>query len=332
MKEVRESKFQGEKALVMAHGPYRAVILPEIGGNLISFRDVERDYRFLREPAPEEMERFRSWPVTHGIPVLFPPNRYQDGTFTSGGRTYRFPVNEKATGNHLHGFLYDRPWNVLDCGASDGESYVLLGINVDEDHEAFRYFPHPFRLTIRYSLSAEGLRQEVTATNCGQEAMPFLFGFHTAVNVPFAKGSTAEDCACTVTIGKRWELSERMLPTGGTLPLSPEEERLKGSGIMPFFAPLDHHYSAEPQDGRNFAAVTDRREKVRFVYDAGVKYRHWMIWNNGASGGFFCPEPQTCMVNAPNLDLPPETTGLILLQPGETWSETSRMYVENMSR
>jgi hypothetical protein len=33
-------------------------------------------------------------------------------------------------------------------------------------------------------------------------------------------------------------------------------------------------------------------------------------------------------VNAPNMDLPMEKTGLIMLSTGESWSETSRLYVE----
>ena len=50
--------------------------------------------------------------------------------------------------------------------------------------------------------------------------------------------------------------------------------------------------------------LTDKRVGVRFIYDAGTGYKQWMIWNDNAEGGFFCPEPQMNMVNAPNLSLP----------------------------
>jgi aldose 1-epimerase len=55
-----------------------------------------------------------------------------------------------------------------------------------------------------------------------------------------------------------------------------------------------------------------------------------MIWNNNATEGFFCPEPQINTVNAPALSLPDDQIGLVALEPGELWEETSRMYVVSL--
>lgn len=129
-----------------------------------------------------------------------------------------------------------------------------------------------------------------------------------------------------LTIGKRWEVNERMLPTGNEQPLSQEEERLKTEGIYPFYEEMDNHYTSAPQNGRNRMELTDTKNRVTLVYDAGTSYKHWMLWNNFATEGFFCPEPQINMINAPNLDLPAEQTGLFSLEPGEIWEETSRLY------
>ncbi|MCZ4149572.1 hypothetical protein BZG21_34730, partial [Escherichia coli] len=53
----------------------------------------------------------------------------------------------------------------------------------------------------------------------------------------------------------------------------------------------------------------------------------WMIWNNHTEGGFFCPEPQMNLVNAPHLpDIPAEESGLIGLEPGELFEQSSRLY------
>jgi aldose 1-epimerase len=63
------------------------------------------------------------------------------------------------------------------------------------------------------------------------------------------------------------------------------------------------------------------------VYDAGSSYKQWMIWNNKANPGFFCcPEPQVNLVNAPNMEMPPEDIGLFALAPGELLEETSLLY------
>ena len=67
--------------------------------------------------------------------------------------------------------------------------------------------------------------------------------------------------------------------------------------------------------------LTDTRIGMTLVYDVGTSWKQWMIWNNGAREGFFCPEPQVNLVNAPNTDLPAEEIGLFSLAPGEIWEE-----------
>jgi aldose 1-epimerase len=71
----REGHYQGEEAVLIGFGSYTAVMLPGIGGNLISFRDEENGYHILREPTAEDWSSFVKRPMIHGIPVLFPPNR-----------------------------------------------------------------------------------------------------------------------------------------------------------------------------------------------------------------------------------------------------------------
>ena len=323
-----EGSYQGEKAVWLQYGSYEAVILPEIGGNLIAFRDTESGYRFLREPAESEMEQFKESPGVHGIPVLFPPNRYEDGKFPWNGQTYSFPVNEEATGNHLHGFLHTIPWTVEEFGTTTSGSYVAVRVSIDEDHPVFAMLPHKFTFRLRYTLSADGLSQQVFVRNEGDTVMPCLLAFHTAINAPFAEGSASDDCKVKFTIGERWELNDRMLPTGQHQPLSAEEELMRAGGVSPYFAAMDNHYTAVPQNGRNRMELTDSKLGKTLVYDVGTSYKQWMIWNNSACKQFFCPEPQINLVNAPHVDLPPDEIGLFSLAPGEIWDETSRLYLK----
>lgn len=323
-----ETIFHGEPAIGLQAGKYEAVMLPGVGGNLIAYRDNESGYRFLREPAESEMESFKSSPGVHGIPVLFPPNRYEDGRFPWKGKVLHFPVNEAATGNHLHGFLHTAAWEVEEFGTTKHESFVTVKIVVDNEHAIYQYLPFKFTVKLTYSLGADGLRQHLFVQNNGEEEMPCLLAFHTAVNAPFAEGSSSQDCTVKLTIGNRWKLNDRMLPTGEFQELTPEELQLQGDGINPFFAAMDNHYTAVPQNGRNRMELTDSKEGVTLVYDVGTSYKQWMIWNNGAGGGFFCPEPQVNLVNAPNVELPAEEIGLFGLKAGEIWEETARFYVK----
>ncbi|SFS56403.1 aldose 1-epimerase [Paenibacillus sp. BC26] len=323
-----EGTYQGEKAIWLKYDRYEAAILPEVGGNLIAFRDVASGTQYLHEPTLDEMESFKARPFIHGIPVLFPPNRFEDGKFPWNGRTYQFPVNEPATGNHLHGFVHSETWAVEEFGTTAGESYVVVSLVVNEQSAVYTYLPHKFTIKLRYAISADGLHQHVMVRNEGDDVMPCLFAFHTSVNAPFVPGGSAQDYRLKLTIGERWEMSERMLPTGNYQPLSSNEELMKGDGVYPFFESLDNHYTAVAQNGRNRMELTDTKHGITLVYDVGTSYKQWMIWNNGATEGFFCPEPQINLVNAPHVDLPADEIGLYSLAPGEIWEETGRLYVK----
>jgi aldose 1-epimerase len=324
--EAYEGEYLTEKAVWLKAGRYEAVMLPVIGGNLAAFRNTVDGHRYLHEPGPEDWEAFRARPLQHGIPVLFPPNRYEDGKIPWNGQTYQLPVNETLENNHLHGFLYNIPWKLQSYGTTQEQAYVTVSISVDRHHPIYAHFPHEFTVQLRYSLSEQGLEQRVSVRNEGPEEMPCMLGFHTAVNAPFTEGGSAEHCRMKMTIGKRWKLNGRMLPTGEQLELSETEREMKDGGIYPFGEVMDNHYTAEPHEELNRMELTDRRTGVKLVYETGRSFKQWMIWNNFGNEGFFCPEPQTSLVNAPNVNLSYQETGLISLTPGETWEETSRLY------
>jgi aldose 1-epimerase len=322
-----EGTFHGEPAIWLKSGKYAAIMLPNIGGNLVAFRDTKRDFRFLREPSEEEMPAFKARPLNHGVPVLFPPNRYENGRFPWEGSTLQLPINEQSRNNHLHGFLYNTPWTVDDYGCTANESYVVVSVRVDETHPAYSHFPYTFTFTLRYVLSVHGLLQHVIIRNDGHRAMPCLLAFHTTINAPFTSEGASTDCCVKLTIGRRWELNDRMLPTGRLQSLSREEEHMRDDGVYPFNEVMDNHYTAEAQDGRNRMELTDAKQGIKLIYDVGTSYKQWMVWNNFAKEGFFCPEPQINLVNAPNVKLPDHDIGLYGLAPGQIWEETSRLYV-----
>lgn len=321
-----ECEYHGEKAIRLQFGIYEAKVIPAIGANLIAFTNIQHGYSYLHEPTSEEFESFRASPVLHGIPILMPPNRYQDGMLNWNGHVYNMPVNEPERHNHLHGVVYRTPWQVADYGSNEQESFVSLQLKVDEHHDIYSYYPFTYTLTVRYSLSSDGLTQQLRLTNDGTESMPCLLGLHTSINAPFAPGSSAKDYRVKLTIGKRWEMTDRMLPTGKQLSLSEDEVCLRDTGINPFFTALDNHYTAVSQDGSNRMELTDIRLGVTLVYEVDSEYKQWMIYNNDATEGFFCPEPQVNLVNAPNMNLSADEMGLVCLAPGEQWQATSRLY------
>lgn len=327
---VYEGIYQGERAIWLRAGNYEAAILPEIGANCIAFRDVARGYSYLHEPMESEMNSFKEQPIIHGIPVLFPPNRFEDGKFPWQGKVYSFPINETDRGNHLHGFLHSTTWEVDQTHASDEEASATFSVSVDENHPIYTHFPHVFTFKLRYTLSEDGLCQHVWIRNEGDQPMPCLLAFHTALNVPFAPNAQTEDYRVRLTIGNRWEMNDRMLPTGRYQAMSDFDRRLQQEGVDPFEEAMDNHYTAQPQNGRNRMELMDKKNNMTLVYDVGTSYKQWVIWNNGASKKFFCPEPQVNIINAPNVQgLTNDEKGLFSLGAGEVWEEIGRLYIKD---
>ncbi|RIV23131.1 aldose 1-epimerase [Alicyclobacillaceae bacterium I2511] len=340
---IAKSLYAGYPALVLYAGNYEAILLPSLGGHLIALRDTARGFHFLHEPIAmfegsvdraqsESMVAYFEQPFAYGIPVLFPPNRFQDGWFQFADRTYQLPINEPETHNHIHGFFYNQPWSVLETGIREEHAYAILRQQVDTHHSVYKYFPHTFTLTLQYELSAAGLQQQVDVWNQDHTSMPLMLGFHTAFQVPFSPHSQPEDCRIAINIGEKWELTDRKLPSGRKQKWDEMEENLaRAGGVYPFAHPLDAHYNATTGPGPNRAVLKDLRAEAEFVYETDPQYTTWMLWNKDAKSNFFCPEPMSCVVNAPNLNLPDTVTGLVSLAPGEHWSAVSRMYVQPLS-
>ncbi len=326
---IRNASFLGQHAWVLEAGGYRLTVL-EYGANPVELKHGEHNVSILRTPS--DWQEYESKSVCYGVPVLLPPNRLEKATFSAAGRLYRFPVNT-PDGHHLHGILHRKRWN-LDHALQheDGSVSLSLKLDMDRHEEMFAYFPHPFHCRITFLLSAAGLEQTVEVTNLGEEVMPFGFGFHTALRFPYHPDSGADDYLLRLSVGSRWEMSKNM-PTGGVLAPDEIDAALTAEGVSPSAAPLSRHYQASPMEafGRPFhgAIISDVKRSLHTVYEVDPAFGHWMLWNDKGDKGYICPEPQTMMVNAPNVELPQETTGFLYVQSGATWTAKQRLYVSD---
>ncbi len=317
--------YLGEPAITLEYESYRAVLLPRVGGNLIQFGNLLHGWQFLR--GPRSLDELKERPGIYGIPILFPPNRYQDGQFEIFGQCYEMPINEPERHNFIHGILNQLPWKVLALGCTSRAAYVVVSHTVEEGHPMHSFFPHRFEIRVAYTLSGRGLRQWVRVRNLGSRVMPVMLGFHSAFCFPFDPESRASDCVLKMDIGRRIALDDRGLPTGAFLPPTAFETEVARVGGDPFVEALDNHYTVKNQGGDNRATICDRRTGVALTYHLGRSFRYWMVWNDGARGGFVCLEPQTNMVNAPKWPHP-EELGVVRLEPGTSYWDSSRLFVE----
>lgn len=273
--------------------------------------------------SPPSLAEYRQKPEVWGIPVLFPPGRIPDGRFALQGRSYRFPVNDAVRKNHLHGILSRRLWT---CEGSDGETVSLRFVNSPE-RDCHAFFPH--RVTVRLSYRWHGcaVEQRVAVTNDDEVPMPFGFGFHTVFRLPFGDSGPAgaRQCLVKATLADyAWEQVDA-LPTGERVPLAEDwRQGVRTEGREVFVhAPL-----VPAANGFRGATIESPCDRAKLIYEVGPEFRHWVLWNYGGDRQLFCPEPQTWMVNAPNLSLPPAISGMAALAPGETWTAISRIALE----
>lgn len=287
-----------------------AEIAIDAGANLYSLKHRLNGFKLLRSPA--SLENLHAQPEMYGIPVLLPPNRIDGGRFEWRGRQYELPLNEPERGNHLHGIVLGRKWRLVESGRDV--------VKMVYDFSAMPGFPHDFTLTMTYHFTPEAVIQYFAVHNHSGLAMPFGLGFHTAFNFP-------SDAWATITTGDSyWEIVRpRCLPSGRLLPWRTEDRIFRDDRAVSCHCPMTTEYF-EGQPFRGMV-INYPDEHARLYYEVSDQYRHWCLWNGGGRQGFFCFEPMTWMVNAPNLDLPPDVTGMQALEPDQAWKAQTRIHL-----
>ena len=261
----------------------------------------------LREP--KDPQTLAAAPNVYGLPLLFPPNRIRDGHFSFGGRSYDFPINEPARHHHIHGLLSTTPFS---C-----EGGAAFTFRADAEHP-YLSFPHAFTVTRAFALDEGGLVQTLTVRNDSALPMPLGTGFHAAWSVPLFPGQSPLDCRLHIPVRRHWlHDPQTIIPTGETVTDSPLLRALRAGTLVPEREALS--CLLELDDGP-VRLITPRGDLV-CTREAG--YPFLMLWNGGGGQGFVCPEPQSWLVDAPNLPQPQEISGFTALAPGQ--SATTRL-------
>lgn len=228
---LRAIDFHGLKGVEFSKGEYTALLIPEMGANLVRLANTRLGAEILRTPGPGEIETFRSRPQVFGLPILFPPNRIADGRYVFEGRTYQYPITIERERNYHHGVLKSEAFLVSKARETDREVMIECRYYANAGNDAvYRDFPHEFKCKITYRLTAEGLEQEVVFFNRSETRMPLGVGFHTPLTIPFAGGTDA-DYVMRLAVGEEVELDGRNLPTGRRLPLSEQFPNCAAKGF-----------------------------------------------------------------------------------------------------
>ena len=308
-----QDRMKNKKRITL--GDWSGVIDTDHGANCISLQNKKYDAMILREPP---QDRALDNPYLYGMPILFPVNRIERGRFTFEGREYVFPINEPATGCHLHGELHRMAFEVVE----EGESYVKCRFRAEK--REYLGFPHAFEICQEYALKQDGLHHTVTVRNRSSENMPVFLGFHTTFQTCFTSKSSPDDIRVFADITEEFErnMAVNYLPTGVRPPFDAVSEALAKGEYRPFEGKASRHYR-----GQGLMIVTDVGQGLRLVYENDEAYGYRLIFNGGDEG-YICLEPQTCLANCQNAPFPRAETGFDWIEAGKSKIYRSRIDLE----
>ncbi len=326
--------FNGAACVKLAAGGYEALVAYEIGSNVIRLRDNKNGMEFFRFKADNTADTIRQSAEVWGLPTLYLPNRFADGVLKTSDAVYQLPVNEKAPyNNHIHGFLHKRCHEVVEHHADDNCAWVKTRYIYDEKDEFFEFLPIKFMAEYVFTLSECGLEQTIKFTNLSNVMMPMSLASHTTINSPFADGGKEGNIRLTVPIGKKCELNERCLPTERLKAPTMYDLEYKTGNKCPVLQDISNdmyfgEYTELDHEKFHGVIAEDIESGKKICYEVSDAYNFWIIWNDRGFNGYFCPEPMTAMIDAPNLSLSADVTGYCEVAPGETYEAHQRFFTK----
>lgn len=300
METVRPSGSQWE---IAADG-HRAVVV-EVGGGL-------RAYDVDREPVIDGYAESELCPGTAGQ-VLAPwPNRIRDGRYSVDGIARQLPLTEPERHNAIHGLVTWQRWSCVSQAAS---SVTVECATVPQPG-----YPWPLLLRTVWTVGADGLTAEHSATNLGASSAPFGLGAHPYVRLPGV--SSVDDAVLCVPARSRLLLDARLLPIGVALVAESEFDFTKPRRIGS--AALNVSFGGVELDvsGRSTVRVTTVDGSATVEVWADESFRWWQVFSGDTLGDerarrAVAVEPMTC---------PPDAfrshRDVVTLKPGETWHGT----------
>ncbi|MDE7120726.1 MAG: aldose 1-epimerase [Oscillospiraceae bacterium] len=333
MNQAKLVKFQDMDCVRLEAGGYLAMIAPQVGSNVIRLCEQKHKIEFFRFSPDNDYAKLIQSAEVWGLPTLYLPNRFADGILKTSDAVYQLPVNEPAPyHNHIHGFLHKRTHRVTEMQADDNTARCRTEYLYDENDEFFQYLPIKFRAEFLFTLSANGLEYEFKLTNLSDKKMPVSVATHTAMNSPFVVTSKEQDQRIIAPVGKRWVLNSRCLPTGEFVDLTQEDQEYRNGTRCPVLRNIDNEmYFGEYMNlnGEPFYGIVleDTGSRKKICYKVGEEYKFWIFWNDKGFNHYFCPEPMSAMIDAPNLDLPDGVTGYCELDQDESKAFYQHFYV-----
>jgi aldose 1-epimerase len=266
----------------------RITIAPDAGGRIAQIEALHRGTWTSLLHAPDDIDDPVD-PLSWGSFVMAPwPNRIASGRFTWRGQAFRVPAN--LGGHAIHGVCFDRAWKVE---AATG-AVCVLSVGFDAR------WPFGGRCVQRIEALDDGVAQTVEV-HAADAAFPAGVGWHPW----FRRGiGGAGHVHAQINATNRYELVD-MIPTGRLLAVEGEHDLREYPRLGE--RRLDDCY-ARPSDPLRL-----RWDDLELWMESSENVAHVIAYT---TEGAVCIEPQTCAIDAFNLDPRGVDTGIAVVQPG----------------
>jgi aldose 1-epimerase len=237
------------------------------------------------------------------------PNRVRDGKWSWRGSQLQLALTEPEQHNAIHGLVRWLGWNVVDRG----DDHVTLACTSWPQTG----YPWPLEISVRYSLTDDGLVVEQQICNRGTSPAPVAAGAHPYLNVGTP---TIDDAVLHIPADSWLPTGNQQIPTGtvsveGT-PYDFRSARAIGD------TRIDYTFTGltREADGRFYVRLQHPSEDVHAALWLDASYRYVEIFTGDALPDEarrrrgLGVEPMTAPPNALATG-----TDLQVLEPGATW-------------
>ncbi|MHA8056389.1 aldose 1-epimerase [Aquirufa nivalisilvae] len=237
-------------------------------------------------------------------------NRVRNGNYSFLGKNYQLPINEKALGNAIHGFLARRKFELGKQETTKEYAKVVLFYNYVGDFDAY---PFHFQFEWEFTLTQGALDVSMKCINTGDSDMPFACGWHPYFQIP---GTELADYHIYFQGKSRFLSDSQMIPM--------KEEALEMKNGLSFRSEqIDHVFRLNSVDTHLTELVDTKQNRALFVKQSSKLFPFLVV---------FAPANENCVAIEPmtaNTDAFNTLDGLIQLKPKDFFQGNVQIWVGN---
>lgn len=232
------------------------------------------------------------------------PNRIKNGRYTFKGKNYQLPINRPKENNALHGFLYNKPFEVLENNVTQNKVVLTLQHNYNGNVDGY---PLKFKTIVTYTWDAPfTIKISIAITNLDDKLMPLGLGWHPYFQFP----QNINHLTLKMDTKSKFLVDDQMIPNLETLAYA-SFKKTKKIGAITF----DDCFELNGLETNHQTILTDDLNNISLTIEQDISTFKYLQVYTPPSRDCIAIEPMTCVPDAFNNKL-----GLIEMKPGEVYN------------